>query len=163
MWHCCRKWAILCPICFHHKPCASQYYYAKGIFGICMLWHDQHGRLLMLFYICWVEWRILFSVMWHSDAYSSWEYEGQSCEQWISQCTLLHTLLQFWPWSNGAPHVVESGHWWMFHILVTVCCEPSTSAASAHTKVSKYLILSCHPELYYKLYTEKSYLSNVCK
>jgi hypothetical protein len=146
----------LCPVCFHNKPCAFQYYYAKGIFGIFMLWYDQHGRLLRCSTFPELSGEFFFSLIWNSDAYSSWEFEGWWCEQWISQCTLLLTVLQFWPWSNCAPHMVESGHWWMFHILVTVCCESNTSAASAHTKVSKYLILSCHPELYYKVYTEIS-------
>jgi len=135
------------------------------LFSIIMqsvfLEYSCNGMLNMLDYcavlhsLSWVE-NFFFSVMWHSDAYSSWEFEIWSCEQWISWCTLLHTVLQFWPWSNCAPHMVESGHWWMFHILVTVCCESNTSAASSHTKVSKYLILSCHPELYYKVYTEIS-------
>jgi hypothetical protein len=133
-----------------------QYYYAKGIFGIHMLWHDQHGKLLCCSTFPELSGEFFFSVLWHSGANSSWELEGQSFVQWICHCTLLHTLLQFRPWSNCAPHMVESDHWWMFHVLVTVCCEPNTSAASAHTKVSTYHILSCYPELYYKVYTELS-------
>jgi hypothetical protein len=64
----------ICPVCFHHKPCASQCYYAKGIFGICMLWHDQHGRLLCCstfaelrenFFLCNVAlWCIIFLRIW---------------------------------------------------------------------------------------------------
>jgi hypothetical protein len=99
----------------------------------------------VLHFLSWVENFFLSNVVFWCI---SWEFEGWSCEQWISQCTLLDAVLQFWPWSNCAPHMVESDHWWKFHILVTVCCEPNTSAASAHAKVSTHLILSCHPELY---------------